>query len=248
MSKNPLVATPIVDSRGRQTTVHKRADTGKPGLRASIPGPSIKTPAQDNCKLIVNHGFESDCLASKMSDNVRDRLMATLNENTLDRMESLMRDHGVSTTTFRTATSWCVANRSFAVLNGFVDLVEKLDNKDRDNQINALYSLMGVQQKLSPRDKEIDITNAEDPRAEGGRALAKAYLENIETGLLFRNNLKKEQAAYSFEVPEMEAFIMERPDRAQDIVDFYYKRGDFERGLFEEMLKHDVKALSDGVL
>lgn len=248
MSKNPLVATPIVDSRGRQTTVHKRADNGTTTAK-NIPMVSIKKPEpQDNCNLIVNHGFESDCLASKMSDSVRAKLMDTLNESTLGRMEDLLRDHGVSTITFRTATSWCVANRNFAVLNGFVELVEELDDKGRDNQINVLYSLMGVQQSIAPRQKEIDITNSDDPRAEGGRALAKAYLDNIETGLIFRNNLKKGQASYSFEAPEMEAFIMEHPDRAQDIVDFYYKRGDFERGLFEEVLNNDVKALSDGIL
>jgi hypothetical protein len=248
MSKNPLVATPIVDSRGRQTTVHKRADTGKPGLGASIPKVSIKAPAQDNCNIIVTHGFASDCLALKMSDNVRSKLMATLNDDTLDRMENLMRDHGVSTTTFRTATSWCVANRNFAVLNGFVDLVEKLENKDRDQQINVLYSLMGVQYSLPPKAPEIDITNPDDPRAEGGRVLANTILDNLGSGLIGRRNLKKNQAAYDFNDYGVGEFIREHPDRAEEILGLYRDREMFDKGLYETALRGGVPALYDGAL
>lgn len=247
MTRNPLIPTPTVDKNGRQTTVHKRADTGASKAAANIPMVALKLQQEDNCHVIINYGFESDLSAVKMSDNVRAKMMSTLNENTLETAESILRDYNEGTITFRKATNWCAENRNFAVLNGYVALLDEAENKDRDTQLDILYAMKGLQYSRHSR-AEIDITNPDDENAEGGRALVKALIENRETGIVVRHNLKKNQSAYTFRDHEVGTMIVERPDRVNEIVDLYIQHGRFDRGLFEAALENNVQSLHGGVL
>jgi hypothetical protein len=59
---------------------------------------------------------------------------------------------------------------------------------------------------------------------------------------------KKEQSAIVFIDQGLGRLIMDRPDRADEIVDMYAGRKPFDRGLYEAALDNNVRALNDGAL
>lgn len=247
MNKNPLIPTSTVDKNGRRTTVHKRAEASKPGLATSIPKVVLPAPPQDNCKIIVEFGFESDISAHKMSDNVRAKMMATLHPETLTRMENLLRDHNASVLVFRRATNWCTQNRNFAVLNSLVALTEEAE--DKGDMERCLFALMGMQQIREPKTPEIDLTNPDDPRAEGGRALVKAIVaREWSERLVYKSRSKKGHVAVVFVDTGVGNLVMEHPDRADEIIEMYAGGRPFDRGLYEAALENNVQPLNDGVL
>jgi hypothetical protein len=248
MPHNPLVATPTVDKNGRITTVHKRADAGGTKASSSIPKVSLAAPPQDDAKKVVEAAFHTDVKSVKMSANVREKMMATLHPDTLPLMEKMLREHNDGIFVFRKATDWSADSRSFALLNSYMALADESGVSDRDNLLHILYSLRGVQQ-ARPGRAQIDITDPDDPKAEGARALAKALIDNAESGLVrYQSLTAKGQAAYAFVDYEVGTLIIDRPDRADEIVDLYRSHGMFDRGLFEAALDSDAKALNAGVL
>lgn len=249
MTKNPLIPTPTVDKNGRVTTVHKRLDTGGSSLARAIPKVSLPAQPQDNCKLIVESGFETDINAVKMSDNVRAKMMATLHPETLPRMENLLRNHGVGVALFRKAAFWCAQNRNFAVLNSLALLSEEAEDKSQKTQERILFALMGVQDIREPKTPEIDLTNPDEPRAAGGRALVKAVISlDWKEQLTYTSNPRKEQRALTFVDTGVGNLIMDYPDRADEIVSMYAGNRLFDRGRYEAALENNVQPLNEGVL
>ena len=252
MTRNPLIATPTVDKNGRVTTVHKRMDTGSTSPGRAIPKVALPAQPQDNCKLIIESGFETDIHSVKMSDNVRAKMMATLHPETLTRMENLLRNHNVPVTVFRRATFWCAQNRNFAVLNSLALLTEEADDKDKHTKIQerVMAALMGVQHIREPKTPEIDFTNPEESRTEGGRALVNALItRGWSEGLISYINPKKDQTAFVFIDYGVGNLIMDRPDRTDEIIDMYgVGRTPYDRGLYEARLDNNVRSLNSGAL
>lgn len=249
MNRNPLIPTATVDKNGRQTTVHKRMDAGGPGRAMNIPQPVIQAQPADNCKLIVTAGFEADIYAVKMSDNVREKMMDTLDQFTLTRAENTLRESNTALKHFRKATYWCAQNRNFAVVNSLTLLTEESEDKSATHQERILLALMGVQHIRGPKTPEIDLTNPDDDRAEGARALVKMAVERgFPEGLISMIGPKKDQNAIVFIDQGVGNLIMDRPDRADEIVDMYQGRKPFDRGLYEAALDNNVRALNDGAL
>lgn len=249
MPRNPLVATPTVDKNGRLTTVHKRADAGSAKTVPAIPKVSLSSSPEENSKNVVESAFHTDVQGVKMPPNIREKMMATLNPNTLPLMEKMLREYGGGMTGFRKATDYSAANRSFALLNSYMALMDESQDKDRDRQLHTLYTLCGLQLSR-PGKTQIDIADPDDPKAEGARAYVKAIADYLDTGLVIAERVPKKasQTAYVFLDREVGTLIIERPDRADEIVDLYRKHGMFDRGLFEAALDSDAQALNDGVL
>lgn len=249
MNRNPLIPTATVDKNGRQTTVHKRMDTGGTGREMNIPQATIRPAATDNCNIIVTAGFDNDVNAVKMSDSVREKMMSTLGDDTLERIENNLRDHNAPLTMVRKATHWCAQNRNLAVLNSLALLTEESEDKSSKAQERLLLALMGVQHIREPKSPEIDLTNPDDDRVSGARALVKMAVERgFPEGLISMIGPKKEQSAIVFIDQGIGNLIMDNPDRADEIVDMYQGRKPFDRGLYEAALENNVRALNDGAL
>lgn len=250
MNRNPLIPTTTVDKNGRQTTVHKRMESGGSGRATSIPKATLVTAgAADNCNIIVTAGFDNDINAVKMSDNVREKMMATLGDDTLERIENNLRDHNAPLTMVRRATHWCAQNRNLAVLNSLALLTEESEDKSSKVQERLLLALMGVQHIREPKTAEIDLANPDDERASGAKALVKIIVERgFNEGLISMIGPKKEQSAIVFIDQGLGNLIMDRPDRSDEIVDMYRGGKPFDRGLYEAALENNVRALNDGAL
>ena len=116
-------------------------------------------------------------------------------------------------------------------------------------QERLMLALMGVQQSRQPKTWEIDLTNPDEPRAEGARALVKVMIERgLPEGLARMKEPKKDQTALCFEDPAVGGFIIDHPDHADEIVDLWKERGTFDRELYEEALNNNVAPFNNGVL
>lgn len=247
MTKNPLIPTTIVNKNGVTTIVHKRLDTGSTTRGSGIPKVSLPAAPADTCKFVVEAGFNSELNYVKMSSGVREKMMTTLHEDTLPVMEAILREHEDGLHVFRRATGWSATSRHLALVNGYVALLNESESKNRDSQLDILQSLRGVQY-CRPAKPVVDITNPDDPYAEGALALVRVLRQNFDSGLVARRNLPKDEAAYVFNEPEVGTLIMEEPDRADEIVNLYRKYGRFDRDLFKAALENNVQGLNEGVL
>jgi hypothetical protein len=248
MTKNPLVPTTIVNKNGVTTTVHKRLEA-KATRVSSIPKVSTPAKSAENRNLLVENIFASELDYVKMSPNVREKMMATLHEDTLPVMGNICYENEDDLRIFRKAASWSANSRHLALVNGYVALLNESESKNYGHQLDILRSLRGVQY-CRPAKPVIDITNPNDPYAEGALALVRVLRQNLgaRLGLVFLRSMSKDETAYIFKEPEVGTLIMEEPDRADEIVDLYRKYGHFNRARFKAALENNVQALNEGVL
>lgn len=249
MSKTAPVQ--IVNKNGVSTTVHKRIDSSHAALSPAgrkIPIPSV-TPveASKKTKLLVQHSFDMSMLSADLEDDEQEKLMSTLHPETLGCLESAV-EQNIPLNSLNRAMNWSIKRGDFAVLNTMVRLVPEMDeHSDLSAQDRMLYALIGIQQNREKGTPEVDITNTKDERSKGIRVLVEA-LTNAEvdlTGIVVDKNRHK---ALIFSDPKVGNLILERPDRAHEILSMYRSHGSFDRELFESALDSGVTALIDGTL
>lgn len=258
--KNQLVPTPIVDSLGRQTTVHKRADNGTSSATqaSKIPGPAASQP--DAAQRYVNDHFVSCVDTVPAAD--RPKLMATLHPDTLPRMDEMKREHpNMVLLNVNNALDWCTQNLNFSVFNSLVMLIHETQNRESEWHGDALHALMGIRYTIgeaiggdgwnmeaSDEDRWIDFTDPDDPRVAGARALHAVIMDEKNNDLTALQSLQYYQCAKTFDDTAVGNYIMCHPTRAQEIVDIYRDRGIFDSDLFDTVLNNPSPALNEGVL
>lgn len=254
MTSNRLVPTTVVDRNGKQTTVHKRLDPVSK-RSSSMPAPAmdkIKPVMLDHFPLMVESALDVAIGGSNMSDSMREKLMDSLHPETKPRIENMLRANR-SITAVRTAMSWCADTRSFAVLNSLTALAEESETGDASNKAldmadkNVLCALMGLQSIRAPKTPPIDLTNEDDPRSAGVREYVRVLVE-AEPELIRKEQNKKRHIQTTFEDPELGNLIIERPDRADEIVSLFRSRGSYDRDSFIEALDNSIPSLSEGAL
>jgi hypothetical protein len=237
----------IVNKNGVQTTVHKRVDNSPASTGRSMPAPKLALPDDDKYRLMVEMSFEMVLNGTKMSENVRSKMMATLHPETLTRIEGIVREN-IPMTVMRRVMSICADNRNFAVLNSMALLVPEMDDPSVNNQDNILYALTGLQQDRDDKTPEIDITNPDDPRAQGVRKYLESLFKADGEMRVFRTTLKKQQRYVNFKDREVGKMIIDYPERADEILSLYRSHGSFDRDLYESALATSSTSLMEGAL
>lgn len=238
----------IVNKNGVQTTVHKRVDTQSSVTGRKIPIPSLSPNIEeDKYRIMVQMSFEMALNGSKMSDNVRTKLMDTLHPETLPRIEEILRSN-TSLSVIRNAMSICVNNRNFAILNSMALLVPEMDDPNINNQNNILYALTGIQQDRDPKTPEVDLTNPADPRASGIRGYIDSLFKSDRELRMSRTTPKKGQRYINFVDSGLGKMLLEQPEHSDEILSLYRSHGTFDRDLFETALGTSSTSLIEGAL
>lgn len=239
----------IVNKNGVTTTVHKRLDAPAGAAKPSvIPKPAIQcTEPQDNAREVVASSFAMTLASHELSEGAEERLLRTLHPDTLPALEEMHR-RALPHTGVRRAMNWSIKNRNFALLNSMVVLFSEVETPGENRQDEKItYILTGMQNCREKGTPQIDITNDADPRAAGIRDLVRV-LSDIEPELTDQRVNTKYQKSITFADPDVGNLILDRPDRADEIVSMYRSRKAFDRALFESILDSGVPALNEGTL
>jgi hypothetical protein len=246
MNRTRLVRTPVVDKNGKPTTVHKRADTGVNGAGSTLPAPALK-PKRDPAQAYVEDAF--DPCVDRLPPAEKQKLMATLHPETLPRMMEMKRRYpNMSMFNISLAINWSADNRNFAVFNSLMLLGSAADERDSEWYRNALHTLTGIEYISDPRNP-IDFTNSDDPRLDGACELFDAIMKNKHDDYIIDDQmLPNHQTALTFYDPDVGSLIMEHPDRADEIVDLYRERKEYDPELFASVLGSSAPAINSGIL
>jgi hypothetical protein len=239
----------IINKNGVTTTVHKRVDAAVGSAKPSaIPKPSIHgTGPQDTAAEVVAGSLAMTLASHELSEAAEARLMTTLHPGTMAALEEMHR-RDLPHTGVRRAMNWSIKNRDFALLNTMVVLFMESEIPDKDRQDEKIaYILTGMQNHRVKGTPQIDITKADDPRSAGIRDLVRV-LSDVEPELTDQRVNTKYQKSITFADPDVGNLILDRPERADEIVGMYRSRGAFDRSLFESALDSGVPALNEGTL
>lgn len=246
MNRTRLVRTPVVDKNGKPTTVHKRADDSVNGTSQELPAPALK-PKRDPAQAYVEDTF-GPCV-DRLPPAEQQKLMATLHPETLPCMVEMKRRYpNMSMFNISLAINWCADNRNFAVFNSLMLLGHAADERDSEWYRNALYTLTGIEYINDPHNL-IDFTHSDDPRLEGAGVLFDTIMKNKhDDDMIDDHMLPNHQTALTFYDPDVGSLIMEHPDRADEIVDLYRERKEYDPELFASVLSNSAPAINNGIL
>lgn len=246
MNRARLVPTPVVDKNGKPTTVHKRAGSNTNETGQALPAPALK-PKRDPAQAYVEDAF-NPCV-DQLPPAEKQKLMATLHPETLPRMVELKRRYpNMIMFNINIAIDWSVENRNFAVFNSLVLLGSAADERESEWYFNALHTLTGIEYINDPHNL-IDFTHSVDPRLDGACALFDTIMANKhDDDIVDNHTLPNHQTALMFYDHDLGRIIMEHPDRADEIVDLYRERKEYDPELFASVLGSSAPAISGGIL
>lgn len=247
MNRNRLVRTPIVDKNGKPTTVHKRTGSGSDKTDQALPAPELK-PKRDPAQAYVEDAF-TPCV-DRLPPVERQKLMATLHPETLPRMVDMKRRHpNMIMFAIKTAIDLSADNGDFAVFNSLILLGHSADESESQWYRDAVFALTGIEY-INDSPSPIDFTQEEDPRLEGARPLFDTLMKgNYNNDLIEYQTLPNHQGVFIFHHPDVGRLVMARPDKAEEIVDLYFERKEYDPELFASVLNSTSSpAINDGIL
>lgn len=246
MNRTRLVRTPVVDKNGKPTTVHKRADDSVSGNSRELPAPALK-PKRDPAQAYVEDAFGPS--VDRLPPAEQQKLMATLHPETLPRMVEMKRRYpNMIMFNINIAIDWSVDNRNFAVFNSLMLLGHAADERQSEWYFNALHTLTGIEHVNDPHNL-IDFTNSDDPRLEGAGVLFDTIMANKhDDEIIDDHTLPNHHRALMFYDHDLGNLIMEHPDRADEIVDLYRERKEYDPELFATVLGSSAPAINGGIL
>lgn len=246
-----LVPEKRMDRNGKLVTKHVRNGGPAPATRSAIPAPSVfSRPVITKERRPVYTAIMKASGKFKMStsdwDSVRKNLLPLSDEELAEVHEAVQQFSETTPSVnwdymklaIRNGTALEAARTAKAILDSSGDSIPDT-NKTLGRVLVGAVAYKILDEDFSFREDQEDYAKAMVLVTQGVLDYASNYADVISNnviGMLHMNDY------------EMTKFVQENKDRPEEIVDALRARGNADPGILRELIDHDVKSLTGGVL